>query len=338
MHKKILFKIVVLTVLVVLIGGGYLVWQKFQLPLEKLLSGETQPETSEVMNLEIVPSQRSEVAGGLCAISYQEGAKAIVKGKNLIKVEFYERGGGTGIYNSPEGALVGTGVKNSEGDWEFALPIGSGTWFRSFCAVGFGADGDKSGEACLNCYLNFLGWYGRADVHFSDEVQGTVYLTSADADPEIIKNSYCGGSAGSREYRGDFTLSFRDSNLGLGALVFDENSRHDGALLIKKLNPDNEQDFIIILQYGTCNFEMAKFYGYDLASSKLMRYEFRRKDGFMQDEIYVGPREEDFEVLSSREFVTEVYDNSIGKYRVSRWRFNDGENVFEEVESWLKGT
>ena len=119
-------------------------------------------------------------------------------------------------------------------------------------------------------------------------------------------------------------------------MTFIEDSHHDGTLWIKKLNPKNDQDFIILLQYLSCNSERARFYGYDFTRQDLIQYKFRRKNGEINNEIYVGPRDDFLEVLHSKDFISEVYDNSIGKYKSIKWRFNSKENIFEEIESWLK--
>jgi len=67
-----------------------------------------------------------------------------------------------------------------------------------------------------------------------------------------------------------------------------------------------------------------------------MQYKFRRKNGQIWNEIYVSPTDDFLEILPSKDFISKAYDNSIVKYRVTKWRFNDEENIFEEVDSWLE--
>jgi len=128
-------KILTSVVIVILVVGGFFAWQYFGAP-------EVEPQ---IQKLEIIPSQKTEEG-----IVYQEGAKAIVIGKNLAKVEFRQRGGGQ-IYTSPEGGLVGVGVKIEVKDetekWEMLLPLGRS--MNEFCAFGFNANGEKIGEICL---------------------------------------------------------------------------------------------------------------------------------------------------------------------------------------------
>lgn len=184
------------------------------------------------------------------------------------------------------------------------------------------------------------------DVSFSSSVKGTISLTSPDAKIEETKYISCLASIpGKKEYDGNFTLNFKESSLDLGRMFFAEGTGHDGTLFTKKLNPDNpEQDFIILFQYGSCNFEIAKFYRYDFVNQKLMQYKFRKKNGSIQNEIYGGlldiPPSEDLisrlDVLPSRDFISKFYDNGIGKVRATKWRFNNKNNIFEEVYSWLE--
>ncbi|MCH7605350.1 hypothetical protein IID24_05175 [Patescibacteria group bacterium] len=116
----------------------------------RFIDTETKPK---IQTLEIIPSQQSDE--GLI-IYYQEGAKAVATGMNLSKVEFRQRGGGTQIYTSPEGGLIGVStmadVKNGEEKWEVPLP--SERLMLTLCAVGFDAVGNKVGEVCLHNILS----------------------------------------------------------------------------------------------------------------------------------------------------------------------------------------
>ena len=151
MKNKAFSKIGILIILIILIGGGYLGWQYWQTPSETIPSEETTlsetPETrAQIQSLEITPSQQSEEG-----IVYQEGAKAVATGKELSKVEFRQRGGGQ-IYTSPEGGLIGTGikteVKDGEEKWE-SLQLPTERLLSEFCAIGFDSEGNKVGEVCL---------------------------------------------------------------------------------------------------------------------------------------------------------------------------------------------
>ena len=115
----------------------------------RFIDTETKPQ---IQTLEIIPSEKSDE--GLITY-YREGAKAVATGINLSKVEFRQRGGGTQIYTSPEGGLIGVStmadVKNGEEKWEVPLP--SERLMLTLCAVGFDAEESKVGEVCLHNIL-----------------------------------------------------------------------------------------------------------------------------------------------------------------------------------------
>jgi len=143
---KYLIPLIILTTLLV---GGVFVWQYFGVTAEKTeVSEELTEEAQEakLISLEIIPSQKTEKG-----IVYPEGAKAIAIGKNLARVEFRQRGGGTEIYTSPEGGLVGIGkkieVKEGKEKYETLLP--SKRLMREFCVLGFDQKERKIGEICL---------------------------------------------------------------------------------------------------------------------------------------------------------------------------------------------
>lgn len=105
----------------------------------------TTPNTSqksEVLSLNIVPSEKSELG-----IVYDTGAKAVVQGTNLFRVDFYQRGGATDIYTDPKGGLLGSGVKMNTSH-ELLLP--DERWLPIICALGFNSQNQKIGEICLN--------------------------------------------------------------------------------------------------------------------------------------------------------------------------------------------
>lgn len=146
MQNKAFSKTWILIIFLILASGGYLVWQNWQTS-SKITPSETMEEKAQIKSLEIIPSQQLEEG-----IVYQEGARAVATGEKLSKVEFYQRGGGQ-IYTSPEGGLIGTGVKtgieNSEEKWEI-VSLPTKRLMREFCAIGFGLDGQKTGEVCLS--------------------------------------------------------------------------------------------------------------------------------------------------------------------------------------------
>jgi hypothetical protein len=172
---------------------------------------------------------------------------------------------------------------------------------------------------------NSENYLSSVDVYFSEEKQGKITLYSPDMKIDENKSIWCGGPViGSKKYQGNFYLSFENSKLNIGKMNFIEDSRNDGKLWIKKLNPKNNQDFIVILQYGSCNYNEAKFYGYDFVQKKLVQYKFKKKSGEIWDEIYVGPTDNFLKILSSKNFSSTLNDGLL-------WKFNDEENIFEEI-------
>ncbi|MFH1181213.1 MAG: hypothetical protein V1705_02285 [bacterium] len=133
MNSRGFSKIWIIGILAVVLAGGFFAWRYF--------------EISEIKSLEIIPSQKTEQG-----VVYQEGAKAVITGKNLDKVELYQRGGGTGIYTSPEGGLVGIAskIKNNWGKeiWE-VVSLPAERLMAELCAVGFDKKENKVGETCL---------------------------------------------------------------------------------------------------------------------------------------------------------------------------------------------
>lgn len=153
--QKIALIIFIIVALIIIILGGVFAYQKtFKI------------KNSELLGLYILPSDKIENA-----IRYSEGAKAVLKGRNLSKVEFYQTGGGTDIYNSKEGGLLGQGVKtvNANGElWKINLP--KEKRFAEICALGFDAKNNKVGRLCLqNVYDTLsetLNWRTFEDTRF----------------------------------------------------------------------------------------------------------------------------------------------------------------------------
>ncbi len=184
---------------------------------------------------------------------------------------------------------------------------------------------DKTADSELIENDDSENYLSSADVYFSEEEQGKITLYSPDMKIDENKSIWCGGPVvRSKKYQGNFYLSFEDSKLDIGEMNFIEDSRNDGKLWIKKLNPKNNQDSIVILQYGSCNHNEAKFYGYDFEQEKLVQYKFKKKSGEIWDEIYVAPADNFLKILSSKNFSSTLNDGLM-------WRFNDKENIFEEI-------
>ena len=96
---------IIITVTAIVIFGGVMVYQYYFVPREARVPGVfTSPA---LLSFNIIPSDKSEQG-----IVYLTGAEAVLKANNLSRVEFRQRGGGTGIYTSPEGGLVASGLKN----------------------------------------------------------------------------------------------------------------------------------------------------------------------------------------------------------------------------------
>jgi len=146
------------------------------------------------------------------------------------------------------------------------------------------------------------------DIYFSDKIKGQISLET---------------------YYGDAQLSFKAadaiiSELFLGSMTFTE-SRYQ--LMVKKLNPKNNQDFIVLQVVVTSNSDAASFYGYDFSKNKLIKYIFQQENNATTGVIYF----QNIDFLSSKDFVTRFYDNGIGKIRVATWRFDDQNNIFKQI-------
>lgn len=139
-----LIGILIIVVGAVVVVGGVYTYQYYLTPKEvKIPVVSTVPV---LLSFNIVPSEKSEQG-----ITYQKGAEAVLKANNLSKVEFIQRGGGTGIYTSTEGGLVGVGIKTEAGNeelWKLTLP--SDRRFVEICALGYDSNNNKVGETCLN--------------------------------------------------------------------------------------------------------------------------------------------------------------------------------------------
>lgn len=131
---KATLKIIILSAVFFLMFGGYLIW-------EIAFNNRIVPEKeikSEILKMEIIPSEKTDAG-----IFYQEGAKAVVLGVNLSKVEFYQKEG--------DFAVVGkkTETQNGKEKWESDF-LPTGKLFVNFCAVGSDSKNNEIGEVCLS--------------------------------------------------------------------------------------------------------------------------------------------------------------------------------------------
>lgn len=173
--KKIstLTGIIIIIIVAVVCFGGALAYEYF-------LSKDTNSivaisKTPSLISFNIIPSDKSGQG-----ITYPDGAKAQVKANNVSRVEFRQLGGGTDIYTSPEGGLVGTGIETMSANqqlWELALP--SDRVFTELCALGFDSHNNKVGEICLNNVANISdqtndsndGWQTYANTQYGFSIQ-----------------------------------------------------------------------------------------------------------------------------------------------------------------------
>ena len=122
---------------------------------EQILKPAVVPQTESetgIGKFEIVPSQAEKNDSGAAIIRYSAGAKAVVYANNAAKIEFRQRGGGTGVYVEPEGGLAGTAQKiaddGNQTKWEMTLPKQRS--YTELCALAFDGQGKKINESCLN--------------------------------------------------------------------------------------------------------------------------------------------------------------------------------------------
>jgi len=123
--------IIIIVAAAILVGGGILAYQYGW-------QGKT-GSVAQLTSFEISPS--CEAGGG---IIFPDGAKAIAKGENLSKVEFWVSPPGTGLGDQPFRA--GTVTKNGN-QWEAVLP--SDYWVLNMYAVGYDSNGNKVGKIAL---------------------------------------------------------------------------------------------------------------------------------------------------------------------------------------------
>ena len=153
----------------------------------------------------------------------------------------------------------------------------------------------------------------RKSVWFSETLQGEVVLSSTDAAidftrPEELSCLY--QEPGKKRYRGNFILSFQEHALPLGDLEFVEGSQFSGELVVKKFDPINTQDFIVLTQYGSCNGNLKSVVGYSFKDSKLKVFPFIGKDGSSPEWLFGSIDYVNGEVINR------FYDNGDGKIHI----------------------
>ncbi|MEK7542246.1 MAG: hypothetical protein AAB524_00920, partial [Patescibacteria group bacterium] len=127
---------------------------------------------------------------------------------------------------------------------------------------------------------------------------------------------------GKKRYRGNFLLSFEGYTLPLGDLEFVEGTPHSGELVIKKFDPINTQDFIVLTQYGSCNGNSKSVIGYSFSDEELNAFPFIGKDGNPYESLF-GSVE-----YVSGEVVNRFYDNSDGKVHLVFYKWDQSTEIF----------
>ncbi|TSC95054.1 MAG: Uncharacterized protein CEN87_66 [Parcubacteria group bacterium Licking1014_1] len=166
-QKGFILPIIIVSLVVVILGAaGYFAYKQYSVSKEPEQTACTQeaklcPDGSSVgragpncefadcpaitneaklTSFEIIPSCNGNAGG----IIYPIGAKAVAKGKNLTKIEFWIAPPGTGIgdvlYNQ---SLI---TKNSD-QWEAILP--SDMWVIDLYVVGYDSDNNKVGKIAI---------------------------------------------------------------------------------------------------------------------------------------------------------------------------------------------
>jgi hypothetical protein len=167
-------------------------------------------------------------------------------------------------------------------------------------------------------------------VHFSYDHEGELMLRSNDVQESAITSdvilgcAYPKSSIGKREYKGNFRLYFGNDELDLGKLAFVEGSQFDGSLVVEKLDPESDQDFVLLGQYGSCDAATWFIYGYDSKEGKLIRYRFNN-DGRISN--YVISMQVP-SVQTTRELVTKDYSNLTAETYTTKWKFEPATLMF----------
>ncbi|MDP3990887.1 MAG: hypothetical protein Q8P63_01155 [Candidatus Nealsonbacteria bacterium] len=298
-------KIWILIILTIFIAGGFFTWQYFRI--------------SQIKSLEIIPSQKTEQG-----IVYQEDAKAIIIGKNLDKVELYQRGGGTGIYTSPEGGLIGMAskIKDSWGkeSWEVAsLPIER--LIAELCAVGFDEKENKIGEVCI---YNVYG--------------GVTKTSNETADWQTYKNDEYGFEI---KYPSEFTFSSEGPNsvqytIDRGEQIsgtvqpsydtiifFDGNNEVDRVEIFHKYAKDileeNYQDKEYLYLFGPCDirwgFQPEVFNLNSINNVDILIVKGKNQEDVSQTCGYLKNSDGNLIVISNKEYKSEIFNQMFSTFK-----------------------
>lgn len=184
-----------------------------------------------------------------------------------------------------------------------------------------------------------------------------VYLYAPDEKILKVENIYCGAPlVGATVYHGHYQLildastfvsdtpggqtqtTLKDSTIDISELEFIEGTYHDGQILIEQLDPNGYKNFIVIYNYGSCNGEMIRVYGYDLGKNSLVLYKFRNKSGELNDDAFLSPTA-NFSLkplTKSKEgnLITKSYSQITGKNEVSEWKFVGEKGEFQEIRHY----
>jgi hypothetical protein len=118
-----------------------------------------------------------------------------------------------------------------------------------------------------------------------------VYLFAPDEKVDVLKDSYCGGDQGAKQYSGHFQLLSVADNTIVSTLDLDpdysfvEKKPHDGARLFR--DPTSGQDLVVLFQYGSCSCESVQFFSAD-PSGRLFLVPFLDHDGRTWKQMLTG--------------------------------------------------
>ncbi len=123
---------------------GFILWQ-----YQELKTLDEKKEKAKLVSFEIIPScERGDLW-----IIYPKGAKAIAKGENLSKVEFWISPTGTGMedYLFEKNELIRKGNQ-----WEMLLP--DMMFAADFYATGYDSEGKEVGKISLGTVSGSIGY------------------------------------------------------------------------------------------------------------------------------------------------------------------------------------
>ena len=136
MYNQSFSKIWVIVVIILIIGGFLL--YKFWPTSEE--GTEEKMEEAKLLSFEIIPSCMGESGW----IIYPKGAKAVAKGENLSRVEFWRIPTGTGMEDMP---YTEKETIKKDNQWEVSLP--DILYMSNFYAIGFDSKGNEVGRIYL---------------------------------------------------------------------------------------------------------------------------------------------------------------------------------------------